>query len=281
MLDRAFECFWWFFCLSCKRTGLNDKSLQTRSQRYSQGGGWITNLWLVNRKQTLPSPTSSLQLKIGLPKRKVWSPNSQPSFFRVMFVLWSHHLRLVLFFTMILKDLPQKGNVITYSAAISACEKGSQWLKPNLHHPKNRHRKPKVEIPVPLNAKRVWSLEGVTKKTIETLAAGNLWNFRNLLKPGRRFLNRSFQSQPRWQYVFSLLAKMKNRQLQGNIITYSAAISACGRGQEWQHALRLLTQLWDWHLEANVITYNAGITACEKGSQWHIALKLMEELQEN
>jgi len=74
---------------------------------------------------------------------------------------------------------------------------------------------------------------------------------------------------------------MKNRQLQGNIITYSAAISACGRGQEWQHALRLLAQLWDWHLEANVITYNAGITACEKGSQWHIALKLMEELQEN
>lgn len=74
---------------------------------------------------------------------------------------------------------------------------------------------------------------------------------------------------------------MKNRQLQGNIITYSAAISACGRGQEWQHALRLLTQLWEWHLEANVITYNAGITACEKGSQWHIALKLMEELQEN
>ena len=197
-----------------------------------------------------------------------------------MFVLWSHHLRLVLFFTMILKDLPQKGNVITYSAAISACEKGSQWLKP-ASSKKSTSEAEGWNPRYPKTLKELWSLEGVTKKTIETLAAGNLWKLGTSWNRVEDSWNRSFQSQPRWQYVFSLLAKMKNRQLQGNIITYSAAISACGRGQEWQHALRLLTQLWDWHLEANVITYNAGITACEKGSQWHIALKLMEELQEN
>ena len=79
---------------------------------------------------------------------------------------------------MILKDLPQKGNVITYSAAISACEKGSQWLKPasskkSTSEAETYWNPPKKKVEILLqNAKRVWSLEGVTKKNHWDISCG-------------------------------------------------------------------------------------------------------------
>jgi len=58
-----------------------------------------------------------------------------------------------------------------------------------------------------------------------------------------------------------------------NVITYNAAISACGTGMQWQRALDLIGEMHSKGLQANVITYSAAISACEKGNQWQPALE--------
>ena len=64
------------------------------------------------------------------------------------------------------------------------------------------------------------------------------------------------------------------------LVSYSAGISACEKGEQWQRALALLSEMWEAKLEPNVISYNAGISACEKGEQWQRALALLSEMWE-
>ena len=42
-------------------------------------------------------------------------------------------------------------------------------------------------------------------------------------------------------------------QVAANLITYSATIGACGRGEEWQKGLELLQQLTELELRINVM----------------------------
>ena len=61
-------------------------------------------------------------------------------------------------------------------------------------------------------------------------------------------------------------------------ITYSAAISACEKGQKPQQALHLLQEMQLRGLLPNVITYNAAVSACEKGHKPQQALHLLQEM---
>ena len=58
---------------------------------------------------------------------------------------------------------------------------------------------------------------------------------------------------------------LQPRGLLPNVITYSAAISACEKGQKPHQALHLLQDLQLRGLLPNVITHNAAIRACAKG----------------
>ena len=68
------------------------------------------------------------------------------------------------------------------------------------------------------------------------------------------------------------------REIEANVITYSAAISSCEKGEQWQWALLLLNDLLDKRLAGNRITYTSTISACEKGGRWQWALYFMAEL---
>ena len=74
-----------------------------------------------------------------------------------------------------------------------------------------------------------------------------------------------------WQQALGLLV-LRNVSMPPDIITYSAAISACEKGQKWQQALGLLAETRSVSVLPNVITYNTAISACEKGEQWQQAL---------
>ena len=50
-------------------------------------------------------------------------------------------------------------------------------------------------------------------------------------------------------------------------ITYSAAISACEKGQQWITSTTLLREMQQWHMKLDTITYNAAISAFEEGQQ--------------
>eukprot|EP00959_Pyramimonas_sp_CCMP1952_P083521 1746236-Pyramimonas_sp.AAC.1 len=46
---------------------------------------------------------------------------------------------------------------------------------------------------------------------------------------------------------------MREAKLEPNVISYSAGISACDKGEQWQRALVLLSEMWEAKLEPNVI----------------------------
>ena len=49
-------------------------------------------------------------------------------------------------------------------------------------------------------------------------------------------------------------------------ISYSAAISACEKDGQWQHAFALLQSMCEERIWPDTISYSAAISACEKGS---------------
>ena len=75
------------------------------------------------------------------------------------------------------------------------------------------------------------------------------------------------------------VSELQLRGLLPNVITYSAAISACAKGLQPDHALRLLQDMQHQGLMPDVITYNAAISACEKGRTPQQALNLLQEMQ--
>ena len=65
----------------------------------------------------------------------------------------------------------------------------------------------------------------------------------------------------------ALLREMQDWQMQADVITYHATISACEKGQQWIKAVASLRELQEWQIRPNVITCNAIISAYEKGKQ--------------
>lgn len=80
-----------------------------------------------------------------------------------------------------------------------------------------------------------------------------------------------------WQLALSMLMALGSHS---DLITFSAAISACENAQKWNQAMALLNELQIQRLEANLIVYNAVLSACEKASQWQQVLFLFREVTE-
>ncbi|CAE8626802.1 unnamed protein product [Polarella glacialis] len=135
-------------------------------------------------------------------------------------------------------------NEITYSAAISACEKGGQWQQA-------------------LNLLSLMPEARVVPNEITYNAAISACE-----KGGQ------------WQLALNLLSLMPEAKVVPDEISYNAAISACEKGGQWQLALNLLSLMPDARVGPNEITYNAAISACEEASQWQLALNLLSLMPE-
>ena len=72
-----------------------------------------------------------------------------------------------------------------------------------------------------------------------------------------------------------LLEEMRHQGLLPDVITYSAAISACEKGKQADGALQLMQEMRHQGLLPDIITYSAAISASEKGKQADRALHLM------
>ena len=57
---------------------------------------------------------------------------------------------------------------------------------------------------------------------------------------------------------------MRQRVLEPNVISYTAAISACEKGGQWERALVFLQDIQQRGLDLDVISYSAVISAGEK-----------------
>lgn len=63
-----------------------------------------------------------------------------------------------------------------------------------------------------------------------------------------------------------------------NVFMYSAAVSACEKGQVWQQACVLLVQMVAERLPSSIVALGAAISACEKGAEWQQALILLAQI---
>ncbi|CAE7681784.1 unnamed protein product [Symbiodinium pilosum] len=71
------------------------------------------------------------------------------------------------------------------------------------------------------------------------------------------------------------MSMMQDETLQPDVITYSAAVSACEKKGQWQAALLLLFELEGASGRADMILASSAISSCEKRSQWTMAVFLL------
>jgi len=69
------------------------------------------------------------------------------------------------------------------------------------------------------------------------------------------------------QQALGLLVGMQKADLEPNVISYNAAISACEKGEQWQEALGLLAKMQEADLVPHASIYSVAISACEKRGQ--------------
>ena len=135
-----------------------------------------------------------------------------------------------------LAELQGLADLIAYSAAITACARGSAWqqaliLIAELH-------------------------ESRTRLDVITYGAG----ISACEKGGA------------WQQSGFLLQGVLDEQIQPNAVVYNAAISGFGRGSKWQDAEILLAKLFQSKVRGDSTTRNAIISAKAKAVEWCSAL---------
>ena len=57
---------------------------------------------------------------------------------------------------------------------------------------------------------------------------------------------------------------MLTTEIQRDIISFSAVISACEKATEWQQAIGFIDVMPEFQIEPNLIAFNAAISSCEK-----------------
>ena len=73
--------------------------------------------------------------------------------------------------------------------------------------------------------------------------------------------------------LLSVLMRLQGIQ---NVVTYSALVSACGKGRMKKRALQLLDKMRQQGVLHNMITYKALIIACKIGNITEKALQLFD-----
>ena len=64
--------------------------------------------------------------------------------------------------------------------------------------------------------------------------------------------------------TLGLLQEMVHKLLTSNVVSWSAAISACEKGKQWETALGLLQKMVHQLLTPDVVSWSAALSACEK-----------------
>ena len=70
-----------------------------------------------------------------------------------------------------------------------------------------------------------------------------------------------------WAAALGMLGRMRLNRLDPDLVTYSAAISACSKGGHWEQALRVLRVMRADAVEPNAQSLSAALSASERGSR--------------
>ena len=187
-----------------------------------------------------------------------------------------------------LNSCPSKSlevSLVTYNAATSACEKSGQGRRKSAAWQEALLLMKDVEW-------KGWQKDAVLYGAVISACqkAGKLREAIALLKEAQMLQLGSVNiysatisacessADSRWDLALDLLGEMKFQKFFANVVSYSAAASACAKAGKWSQALALLREAVKT-VTPNVILYSAVIFACEKAAKWQHALELWHELE--
>jgi len=86
---------------------------------------------------------------------------------------------------------------------------------------------------------------------------------------------------PLWKKSLGLLDNMRRDGIDADVISYSAAIDACGSGGHWEEAVDLIRIIPRGHprLRPNKIAYTAAVTACGRLGAWEETKRLFADMK--
>ena len=176
-----------------------------------------------------------------------------------------------------MEDLRLMPDTISYSAALSACEKCREWERTLQLLAQMRQRG------VPLDAVSCSAAISACRNGQEWGRALDVLQEMRLqgIKLDAIAFNAAISacdSGFQWERALLLLAEMTSRRISPTVVTCNAAISACERGQRLQEALEVMDDMQRAGLQADVVTFGAAISACSGGQAWSRVLALLEEM---
>ena len=136
-------------------------------------------------------------------------------------------------------------NVISYSSAISACEKEKQWGRT-------------------LNVLQEMTDRGIMPDVISYNSAIS-----------------ACEKGKQWEKAVALLQEMTDSGIMPDLISYSSAISACEKGKQWEKALDLLQEMMNRGFKPDAIIYNSTIEACSIPGKYLNALSLVRQARKS
>ncbi|CAK9037753.1 unnamed protein product [Durusdinium trenchii] len=159
---------------------------------------------------------------------------------------------------------------VSYLGAIGACGKALQWEKASMllkSAPKKLEVFNSVMSACARSSKWVQALQ-VFAETRRS-SAPDIVSYNTLISACGRGSQR--------ELAMRILNELKSSHMQPDLFTFSSAISLC-QGHEALHMMQELNQL---SVQANLVIYTAAIGACGRGRQWSEALHLFDEMKES
>eukprot|EP00913_Durusdinium_trenchii_P026775 g25116.t1 len=162
----------------------------------------------------------------------------------------------------------QVPNVVSYNAVISACERSSSWsqaLDCFFEFTQVSH---------------LFANDVTFNALISSCEKGRMFEKTLHIDKKNHLLASVFKAS------VSIAKVMKESSVRLDVITYSAAISACEKALQWERALELLAEMRAERVPPNRITVNAAInatttsaliTACGFGHEWELALAILSK----
>ncbi|CAJ1370904.1 unnamed protein product, partial [Effrenium voratum] len=154
-------------------------------------------------------------------------------------------------------------DVVSFSAAISACEKGLQWQQA-LHFLQVQEEAGGMDL-VSCNAaisacRKVWqqALNLLAEMPLKKLQA-DVVSFSAAI------------SSCRWELALHLLLGMPEAQVQPNVVSFNAALA----NTPGQHTAELLALMARRQVRPSGLSFGAAMGACERSSHWRHALDLL------
>ncbi|CAE7394133.1 unnamed protein product [Symbiodinium natans] len=165
-------------------------------------------------------------------------------------------------------------SLVGCSAAVSACEKGSQWLAAAWI------LRRMVELRLPLEQVALHAALSAAAGTGKWQWALNLHQAMYCQRVpsdiiGHNAILSALEHHGRWPYAARLLEGLPQSGARCTSISFNAVISTFEKAAEWRRAIALLPQLVGRQLALQDMGCNAAMTACQKGEQWRRATRLL------